>query len=134
MGFVPQPDHRLSQIVLVAEDAEAGGAEHEVSAASRFKPEPAGGEDPQDVCTRKYQDVAPDGANALDYPVGPRPRLVRSFASRSAVAEQEPTRSFGEDIGGTAALVLAIIPFGQVEIDFRQTAEPRQVGGPPRAL
>src|SRR5947209_12942308 len=100
MGFVPQPDRRLRQIVLVAENAEAGGAEHEVTAASRFEPEPAGREHPQDVRARKYQDVAPDCTNALDYSVGPRAHLIRGFASRSAVAEQEPTRPFGEDIGG----------------------------------
>ena len=134
MGFIPQTDRRLRQIVLVAENAEAGGVEQEVTAASRFEPEPAGREDPQDMRARKYQDVALDGANALNYPVGPRRHLVRSFASRAAVAEQEPARTLGEDIGGAAALILAVVPFGQVGIDFGQTAEPGQLGGPPRAL
>src|SRR5271156_6629065 len=132
--FVPQPDHRLCQIVLIAENAEAGRAEHEVTAASRFEPEPAGCEHPQDVRARKYQDVAPDGANALDCPVGPRPCLVRVFASRSAVAEQKPARALGVYVGGAAALILPVVPFGEVRIGFRQTAEPGQLGGPPRAL
>src|SRR5260370_36779049 len=131
VGFVPHRYLRLCQVVPVAENAEAGGAEHEVTAASRFEPEPAGREHPQDVRAGKYQDVASDGANALDYAVGPRSHLVRGFASRSAVAEQEPTRSFVEDVGGTAGLLLALIPFGPVGNDLRQDAAPAADRGPP---
>src|SRR5205807_566138 len=122
------------QIVLVAENAEAGGSEQEVAAGSRVEPEPAGGEDPQDVRTREYQDVALNGAHALNHPVGPCSHLVRRFASRAAVTKEEPARELGEDLGGAPALILPVIPFGQVGIGFGQTAEPGQLGGPSRAL
>src|SRR5271170_568164 len=85
MGFVPQPDRRLCQIVLIAENAEAGRVEQEVAAGSRFEAEPAGCEHPRDVRARKYHDVALDGAHLLNHPVGSCSHLVRSFAFRAAV-------------------------------------------------
>src|SRR5215469_18010259 len=92
MRFVPQPDCRLGKVVLVAENAEARCAEQEVAAGGRFEAEPAHRQYPRDMRARKDRDVGLDGANALNDPVGPRRHLLRAFASRTAVAEQEPAR------------------------------------------
>src|SRR5207248_991865 len=89
---------------------------------------------PRNMPARKYRDVAVDGAHSLNDPVGARRHLVRSFASRAAVTEQEPARALGKDVGGAAALILAVIPFGEVGISFRKTAHAGQLGGAPRAL
>ena len=75
-----------------------------------------------------------NGTHPLNHPIGPRPDLLRSLASRAAVTKEEPARTLGQDIGGAAALILPVIPFGQVGIGFGQTAEPGQLGCPSRAL
>lgn len=46
------------------------------------------------------------------------------FSCWAAVSEQLPIRPLGEDVGGAAALVLAVILFGQIAIDFGRIAEP----------
>src|SRR5215472_8624477 len=83
MCFVPQPDRRLCQIVLVAENAEARCAEQQVTPGRCLEAEPAGGEHSRDMGARKDRDIALDSAYALNNPVGPRGYLTRSFASRA---------------------------------------------------
>src|SRR6516162_3042979 len=134
MRFVPQPDRRLCQIVLVAENAEARCAEQQVTPGRRLEAEPAGGEHSRDMGARKDRDIALDSAYALNNPVGPCGYLTRSFASRAPVAEQKPARALGMDVGGAAALILSVIPFGEVGIGLGRTRATGQLGGAPRAL
>src|SRR5438132_7824783 len=134
MGLVPQPDRRLCQIVLVPEDAKARRAEQEVTARGRCETQPTSGQYPRDMRARKYRNIAVERAYSLNDAVGPCSHLLRSFASWAAVAEQEPARSLRQDVGGAAALVLAVIPFGEIGVGFGKTAEPGQLGGPPRPL
>src|SRR5215470_12253121 len=124
MRFVPQPDRRLCQIVLVAENAEARCAEQQVTPGRCLEAEPAGGEHSRDMGARKDRDIAPDSAYALNNPVGPCGYLTRRFASRAPVAEQKPARALGEDVGGAAALILAVIPFGEVGSVSAASAKP----------
>src|SRR4029453_17883985 len=51
--LVPQSDHRLGGIVLVADDAEARRAEGEVTARPRLEAEPARGEHAEEVPARE---------------------------------------------------------------------------------
>src|SRR5438105_1552929 len=52
MRVVPEPDSRLGKVVLVAEQAEARGAEQEIAPAGGVEAEPAGGEHAQDMRAR----------------------------------------------------------------------------------
>src|SRR5229473_4428211 len=134
MCVVPSPDGRLGKVVLVAEEAEARGAEREIAPSRRFEAEPAGGDHAQDMGARKHQDIAADGAHAADDAIGPCADLVRSFPTRATVAEQLPIRALPEDLGGAAAFILAIVPFRQIRIELGLAAETRQLTGPDRAL
>src|SRR5262245_15803426 len=68
-GIVPQPDHRLREVVLVTEGTQARGAQQEESAGSWVQTEPAGGEHSQEVPARKEQHVSLDGAHSLHHAV-----------------------------------------------------------------
>src|ERR1700730_9199187 len=98
MRIVPQSDDRFGEVVLVAENAEGCGAEHEITPARRFEAEPARGEHPQNMGARKHQDVALNGAYTIDNTVGPRAHLVRRLPSGAAVPEQCPIRALLQDL------------------------------------
>src|SRR6516164_5203075 len=128
MGVVPQADHWLAEVVLVSQDAEGGGAQHKVAPPNRVEAEPAGSEHAQEMRTRKQQNVAVDGAHAADDALG------RRLAARAAVAEQPPIGVLLEYLRGAPALVVAVVPFHQIRIEFRPVAKTRQLAGPDGAL
>jgi len=70
--FVPQPDYRLGLVVFIAERAKARSAQQEVPATRCIETEPAGGEHPQEMPTRKNQHVTFDRAQPAHDAVGPR--------------------------------------------------------------
>src|SRR5271165_811201 len=123
-GFIPQPDYRLSQMVLLTQCAEARGAQQEILAGRHFKIEPASGEDAQEMPVRKNQHVAFDRAHPAHDAIGASADLFRRFSSGAAVAELLPVRALRTNLGRTAALVLAVVPFDKVRVDF---------GGGPKA-
>src|SRR5262249_30666588 len=131
--LVPQPDHRARRLVLVAERAQARRAEHEEPAVdARFEPEPTRRQHPDEVAAREQQDVPPDRAHAPDHRVGPRADLPGRLASRAAVAEELPARTLRPDLGGAAALVLAVVPLDEIRIDLGDRGETAQLARPER--
>ena len=66
--IVPQLNHRLGQIVLVAQRAQAGRAQCEVFAGDRFQPQPTRAQDAQDVAARENQYVALNLTNSASRP------------------------------------------------------------------
>src|SRR5205823_9882233 len=85
-SVVPQPNHRLSAIVFVAQRAEACRAEQEVSAGCRFEPQPAGGQNSQEMPAGKKQHITADLANSIHHGVGPRGNLLGRLSSWAAIA------------------------------------------------
>ena len=79
--------------MLIAERAKACYVQHEKLPGERFEPEPAGGEDSQEMSARKNQHVAFDRAHAADNTIGSRPNLFRRFSVRATVAKQLPAGS-----------------------------------------
>src|SRR5947208_12751372 len=59
-GIVPQPDHRLGQIVLVPENTYARCVQHEKSSRDGFEPKPAGREHSQKMPACENQRIAID--------------------------------------------------------------------------
>ena len=117
-AFRSTADRRLGLVVLIAQRAQARSAQQQVSAARRVEAEPAGGEHPQEMPARKNQHVAFNGSDSAHYAVGARADLVGQFSSRTAFAEQLPVRALRVDFSRAAILILAVVPFDQVGVDF----------------
>jgi hypothetical protein len=122
--FIPQPDYRLGEFVLVAHSAQAGSAQQEVPATRYVETEPASGENPQEMAARKHQHFAFDRAHPIHDAVGPRPDLARRLSSGAAVTEELTVRALCMDLGRATALILAVVPLDQVGIDFGHIAKP----------
>src|SRR5689334_17538393 len=74
-GWVVQP-------LLVAQDREGRGAEHEVARLPRLQAQPARGQDAEDVAAAQEQDVARQGTKPPDRPVGADADIRDRFAAR----------------------------------------------------
>src|SRR2546426_7175961 len=129
-SVVPQPDYWLRQVVFVAQRAQARWAQQEVSTDRGIEPEPTSGEYSQEMPARKKQHVTLNRAHAFHRAVCPRANLVRRFSSGAAIAKQLPIRALPVDVSGKATLILAIVPFEQVPIDFSHSSKASQLAGP----
>src|SRR6266576_2081153 len=129
-SVVPQPDYWLRNVVFIAQRTQARCAKHEASTDDGIEPEPTSGEYPQEVTARKKQHVAFDSAHAFHNPVCTHGNVVRRFPSRAAITKQLPFGALLVDISGEAALILAIVPFEQVPVDFTQSSKASQLAGP----
>src|SRR5262249_37580207 len=56
------------------------------------------------------------------------------FPSGTTIAKQLPVRALLVDVSGKTALILAIVPFDQVPVDFSHGAKASQLAGPGRTL
>ena len=117
---VPELVHRFGHVVLVAERAQARGAEQEVASAGRGQPQPARAEHAQDVTAREQEHVTARRAHARDHPVGARAGVRRRLAVRAAVAKELPTGPSLQDLGRSLALVVAVVPFDEVGLVDRR--------------
>jgi hypothetical protein len=87
--------------MFVTDCAQAGGAQQEVAARSRsLDPKPPCRQHPDEMTTRKYQDVTLHFAQPAHNPARSRPDLLASFATRTAIAKQLPVGPLLKDIGG----------------------------------
>ena len=59
--------------------------------------------------------------------------MFNSFAAGATVAEQLPPRTLRAYFLRCAALIVAIVPFHQIRIDYRDIAETGQFAGPASA-
>src|SRR5271165_1398492 len=94
MIVVPEPDHRVGQIALVADRTQARRSQQEIlPPIARIQGKPASGKDTEKMAARKDQYVPRDCAEAFDHAICPRADLWRRFASRTAILEQFPVRT-----------------------------------------
>ncbi len=100
------------------------------SAERGIEPEPASGEHSQEMAAGENQHVTLDRARAFHRAVCPRANLVRRFPSRAAITKQLPIRALPVDVSGKATLILAIVPFEQVTVDFSHSSKASQLAGP----
>lgn len=61
--------------------------------------------------------VSAQPAEAGDEPIGALRYVARAFASRAAIAIAVPTRPTIRDVAGGSALVMPVVPFGEVRFD-----------------
>src|SRR5207248_7303507 len=129
-GVVPQPDYRLRQVVFVTQRTQARCAQQEVSTECGIEPEPARGKYSQEMPAGEKQHVTFDTARAFHRAVRPRANLFWQFPSGAAITKQLPIRVLPVNVSGKATLILAIVPFEQVPIDFSHSSKPSQLAGP----
>src|SRR5439155_16685384 len=129
-GVVPQPDYRLRQVVFVTQRTQARCAQQEVSTECGIEPEPARGEYSQEMPAGEKQHVTFDTARAFHRAVRPRANLFWRFPSGAAIPKQLLIRALPVNVSGKATLILAIVPFEQVPIDFSHSSKASQLAGP----
>src|SRR5436309_6258603 len=78
----------------------------------------------------EQQHVTFDTAQAFHRAVRPRANLFWRFPSGAAIPKQLPIRALPVDVSGKATLILAIVPFEQVPIDFSHSSKASQLAGP----
>src|SRR5262249_23501918 len=57
-GVVPETENRFGLVVFVPQDAQGGNGEQEVAARRRFEPQPAGGQDAEEMAAGEEQQVS----------------------------------------------------------------------------
>src|SRR5437867_8467606 len=127
LRIVPQSNHRLGPVVLVAERGEARRAQQQISPGRGLEPEPAGAQHPQEMPAREEQDVSPRFPHAAHHAVGPGADLVWRLAARAAVAEELPVGTLGVNLGAGASLILPVVPFDQILVDLGSRPESSQL-------
>src|SRR5215510_3173692 len=85
-------------------------------------------------CPLEKSNTFPCTARAFDRAVCPRPDLVRRFPSGASITKQLPLGALLVDISGEAALILAVVPFEQVPVDFSHSSKASQLAGSGSAL
>ena len=95
--------------------------------ATGGRPEPAGGQHPEEVAVGDGEGVARDGFRPLDHPVGPAAHVGRRLPFGHAVVPEVPAGAALLDLGGGDALVGAVVPLQEVGVDLSR--EPGQGAG-----
>src|SRR5262249_1056440 len=121
------PDLHRGRVVVVAEDVQGRGVEREVLAAGGRKADPPRDQHSEDVAVGEQGDVARRVADAGDDAIDPRAELRGCLATRAAVPEDHPARLLLADLLRREPLLLAVVPFLQVGLDHRASAETRQL-------
>src|SRR5437870_9673353 len=129
-SVVPQPDYWLRQVVFVAQRTQARCAQQEVSTERGIEPEPTSGEYSQEMRAGKNQHVAFDSAHPFHNSVCAHSNFVRRFPTRAAIAKELPIRTLLVNISAEAALIVAVVPFEQVPINFSHRSKTSQLAGP----
>ena len=133
---VPEPDGRVVQGVLVAQDAEGGRVQQQVARVPGGQADPSGRQHAEEVAVAEQQDAAAGLPQAGDDAVGAVADVGDRLASGAAVAEQVPAGPLLADLGGPPALVRAVVPLGQVGDDLGagpRSRPARRSGGRARA-
>ena len=112
--------------MFIAQRTHARCAQQEKPAGRRFEAEPAGGEHPKKMAARKKQHVALDRVHPAHDTISTRAHLTRRFPSRATVPEQLPVWALHVDFRRAAALIIAVVPFEQIAINFGYRPETRQ--------
>src|SRR4029453_6346350 len=135
MCVIPQSDHRPGELVFIAHRTQACGAKHEpLGVYCNFKPNPARRQYPNEMPAGEEYHISRNHAHAAYHAIGPRRGFSWRFPSRSAVAEQFPVGALRPALGGAAPLVIAIVPFDQILVDFSHSSKTSQLTGAPGTL
>src|SRR4030095_8967161 len=86
------------------------------------------------MSARKKQHISRHSAHAPHHPIRSGRGFGWRFPSRSAVAEQFPVRALPMNVGTIATLVIAIVPFDQVAVDFSDSSKASQLARAPGTL
>jgi len=98
----------------MAEHGYRGGIERQQTPGVRLQPEPAGGEDAQQVGVAEQQAATARGNGLFKHPAGALGDLCQRFACGDGCRPGAERRLCQADLVGGAPLVLAVVPFTQI--------------------
>jgi len=78
----------------------------------------------------KEQNIARHDPCAAYYAIGSGCDLLWRFATRAAVAEQLPVRTFSKNVWCKATFVLTVVPLDEVTVDFSYGLESGELASP----
>ena len=84
---------------------------------ARRQANPAHHEHPEHMAMREQRDICVGRAGPGYHPVHPRAHLLRRFAARASIPEDQPTRRALVDLLGRQSFLLPVVPLGQVWVD-----------------
>src|SRR4029453_10859537 len=108
------PDVDDASLALVAEEADRRGPQRQVATVYRRQPDPARGQDSQDVRVGEQRDVAVDGVDPGDHAPRPLSHLLHALALRHRGRPDRPSGLLNAHGRGGAAFVDPVVPFQQV--------------------
>jgi hypothetical protein len=85
--IVPQVDHRLVQVVVIAQHAHGRRRQVEIAAFSGGQAKPAGREDAKDVAVREQERIACSRADPANHAIRAGAHRVHGFPTRATVLE-----------------------------------------------
>ena len=129
---IPGVDDWLGEVV--PKDAQGGGREQPAAPFDRRKPDPAHGENPQDLAMAEEERGAALCANATDDTVRARAHGVERLAARAAVAGEAPTGALNLDLGSSSAFLGAVDPLHQIIVGLDASMRHRKLGRAAGAL
>src|SRR6516162_7976900 len=88
----PVPDLHSGYVAVIAEDTQGACIEQEVLPGARGQPNPASAEHAQHMPVREDRHVAVSGARPGNDPIRAGCDLLRAFAARTAITENQPAR------------------------------------------
>src|SRR5690349_8510572 len=89
----------------------------------RFKSNPTRSQHAHELPARKNQHIPLHSAQAVDHSLSSCVNLFWRLTARTSIAKQLPVRPLPSDLGTGTALILAIVPFDQVRVDFGHSSE-----------
>jgi hypothetical protein len=88
---------------------------------------PTNAKHPPEMAVRKDGNLALQQSQSRDDAIGAVGHLFRRFAAGASVSKEIPVWTRLADVHGESSLVVAIVPFGQIGIDFGVSAQPGQL-------
>ena len=105
-------------VVLVTEYAHAGRTTVKESSLGCHQSKPARRDHANDMTARKCQNIAANGPDPSNEPIGSAGDIIRGFPVWAAIAVKLPTGMIFEDFGRGFSFEGAVIPFEKIGVDL----------------
>src|SRR5580692_748274 len=131
-GGIPQRDHR--NVRMVTRDGKRthrSRAELQMLSLADRQSDPSSSQGGAELPMGKNSDVARNGAQPNQEPIGAFRHHRRGLSVRAAVGPHAPTGALLDDVRRTPAFIVAVVPFHEVGLALRSRSQARQFAGPP---
>jgi hypothetical protein len=118
--------------MVIPENANAGGIEHQSAPERRTLIDPPGGEYTQNMSAGKNQDIPLERPKPRHDLIGPLGDLQDGLAAGAPVAEELPLRALSMDICKCPPFVMAVIPLDQLPVERCEAGKAGELTGSER--